>query len=55
MYIYTYTHTHIQGWIYKKQKVICHFCEIATYFGKAIRNCESLFVIYSHFCIIYIK
>ena len=27
-----------------------HGVAIATHFGKVIRNCESLFVIYSHFC-----
>ena len=26
---------------FKKQKVIHNFCEIATQFGKVIRNCES--------------
>ena len=40
---------------FKKRKVIRNFCEIATYFGKVIHNCESLFATYSHFCIIYIK
>ena len=26
---------------FKKRKVIRNFCEIATHFGKVIRNCES--------------
>ena len=43
----------------KKRKVIRHFFVIhvamTTLFVKVIRKCESLFAMYSHFCIIYIK
>ena len=40
-------------WVgFKKRKVIRNFCEIATHFGKVIRNHESLFAVYLHFCII---
>ena len=54
IYIYIYTHTrtrtrththiyirsYIQGWI-SENEVIRNFCEIATHFGKEIRNYES--------------
>ena len=57
MYIYIYmcTYIHIYRAGIKKRKVIRNFFEIATQFGAVIRNCESLFATYSHFCIIYIK
>ena len=38
----------------RNEKVIRNFCEIATHFGKVIRNCKSLFATYSHFYIMYI-
>ena len=45
VYVYLYTHTHTHTPMYragfKKRKVIRNFCEIATNFGKVIRNCES--------------
>ena len=40
---------------FKKLNVIRNFCEIATHFGKVIRNCKSLFAMYSHVCIKHTK
>ena len=34
MYVYIYRA------VFKKRKVIRYFCEIATHFGKVIRNCD---------------
>ena len=39
MYIYIYIYICRAG--FKKRKVIHTFCEIATLFGRVIRNCES--------------
>ena len=57
-YLYTHTNIHIHTFIqagFKKRKAIRNLFEIATHFGKVIRNCESLFATYSHYCIIYIN
>ena len=47
----------MQGWIYETKRDSPFFWSsrpIATHVGKVIRICES-FVIYSHFCTLYIN
>ena len=33
---------------FKKRKVIRHFCEMTTHFGKVVRYCKLLFAMYLH-------
>ena len=40
-YIHTYIHTYLHIGLDLRNEEVRNFCEIATHFGKVIRNCES--------------